>query len=317
MRAMSWRPALSWRNGPSVTLSSYFAAGSYLPAARAPSGRLATAPRAVMVCRKLRRCMGILLRSLLELDLLAVEAAMVLLAPGGKDDLLAAHLAVDRHRALAGAQRPGKHLERLLERELALRQLVLAGDARRHDPEERGTPRAVARLHRLLGIGLPVAHGEGVRRDARAGLQRQELRPQLQVDIRQQEHGDHSGFREVGLEEIGLHELDAFVDTCLVRVLLRELDHVRVVLDAERARAALRRRDHRAAVARAEIDDIVLWRDARHVEHLVDHRLRRRHPDDVLAGLADFRLEGRRGGRALRLRLRGAGGEREPEEGEA
>jgi len=40
MRAMSCRPALFWRNGTSVTLSSYFAAGSYaaLSAARGASG---------------------------------------------------------------------------------------------------------------------------------------------------------------------------------------------------------------------------------------------------------------------------------------
>ena len=55
-----------------------------------------------------------------------------------------------------------------------------------------------------------------------------------------------------------------------------------------RARAALRRGDHRAAVAGAEIDHVVLRRHFRHVEHLVDERLRRRHPDDVLAGLADL-----------------------------
>src|SRR5919108_2587464 len=174
MRAMSSRPALFLRKGTSHTLSSYFAAGSYLPAARAPSGRPAAAPSAVMLCRKLRRCMRFL-RPSLELDLFAVEAAMVLLAAGRKADLVAAHLAVDRHGVLAGAERAGKHLERLLERELALRQLVLPGDARRHDPEERRAPRAVARLHRLLHVGLPVAHREGVRGDAGAGLQSEQL----------------------------------------------------------------------------------------------------------------------------------------------
>ena len=57
-----------------------------------------------------------------------------------------------------------------------------------------------------------------------------------------------------------------------------------------------------------EIDQVVLRRDLRHVEHLVDERLRRRHPDDVLAGLADLGLEWLRrllGG----LRERGRAGE--------
>src|SRR5437764_5979712 len=146
MRAMSWRPALFLRNGTSVTLRSYFAARSYaaLPAARALMGSPAAAPRAVMVCRKLRRCMGFLLRESLELDLLAVVAAVVFLAAGGNGDLLAAHLAFDRHRALAVGERSREHLERLLERELALRQLVLARDARGHDPEKHRAPGAVA-----------------------------------------------------------------------------------------------------------------------------------------------------------------------------
>src|SRR6266404_3684718 len=212
MRAMSCRPAPFLRKGTSVTLSSYFAAGSYLPAARALMGSPAAAPSAVMVCRKLRRCIGLLLRESPEFDLLAVVAAMVLLAAGGEDNVVAAHLAFDRHRALAIGKRAREYLERLLEREVALRQLVLARDARRHDPEERRAPRAIAALHRLLHVGLPVAHREGVGRDARAGPQSQELRSQLQVDVRQQEHGDDGRLREIRLEEVSLHELGALRD---------------------------------------------------------------------------------------------------------
>ena len=53
------------------------------------------------------------------------------------------------------------------------------------------------------------------------------------------------------------------------------------------AGAALGRRDDVAAVAGAQIDHVVGRRQLRHVEHLLDERRRRRHPDDVLAGLAD------------------------------
>jgi hypothetical protein len=88
------------------------------------------------------------------------------------------------------------------------------------------------------------------------------------------------------------------------RVALRQLDHIRLVFDAERLGAALRRRDHRAAVARAQIHHVVVGRDLGRIQHLVDQRLRRRHPDDVLAFLADLRLEFR----FSRLRLRAGAG---------
>jgi hypothetical protein len=42
---------------------------------------------------------------------------------------------------------------------------------------------------------------------------------------------------------------------------------------------------------RAEVDDEILRRDAREVEHLLDQRGRRRHPDDVLARLPRIGLE--------------------------
>ena len=82
----------------------------------------------------------------------------------------------------------------------------------------------------------------------------------------------------------------------------RQLDHVGIVLDADRAGAALRRGDDGAAVAGAEIHQQVGGPDLREVEHAVDQRLRGRDPDHVLAGLADARLE-----RRLRLGEREAG----------
>ena len=58
-----------------------------------------------------------------------------------------------------------------------------------------------------------------------------------------------------------------------------------------RGHAALGGSDDRAAVAGAEVHQEVARHDLGHVEHAVDQRLRRRHPDHVLAGLADARLE--------------------------
>src|SRR5262249_36515005 len=73
-------------------------------------------------------------------------------------------------------------------------------------------------------------------------------------------------------------------------VALGQLDHVGVVLHAERAGAALRRTDHRAPVARSEVHDEVPGGHLRHVEHPLDHGLRRRYPDYVLAFLPDLGL---------------------------
>jgi hypothetical protein len=97
-------------------------------------------------------------------------------------------------------------------------------------------------------------------------------------------------------EEVGLHEAGAAGDAFLFGVALGECDHARVVLDAHGARAAFCGGDDGAAVAGAEVDDVVLGRHLGHVEHLVDEGLRRGHPDDVFPFLADLRLVGGRRG---------------------
>ena len=76
------------------------------------------------------------------------------------------------------------------------------------------------------------------------------------------------------------------------RLALRELDQAAVVLDAARAGAALRGRDHQDAVAGTEVDEPILRREPRQVEHLLDQRRRRRHPLDVLARLVQPRRIG-------------------------
>src|SRR5919202_267368 len=110
MRAMSWRPAAFFLKGTSNTLRSYFAAGSYFAAARAPSGNPAAAPSALMPCRNVRRCIASLPSSL-ELEVLAVVMAMVLLAAGRQRDVITAHFAVHRHRVAVARQHPREILE--------------------------------------------------------------------------------------------------------------------------------------------------------------------------------------------------------------
>ncbi len=73
-------------------------------------------------------------------------------------------------------------------------------------------------------------------------------------------------------------------------VAFRQLDHLRVVFDAVGAGAALGRHDDRAAVARAEIDDVIARRDVAQVEHLFDQLVRRRHPDHIFSRLTDARF---------------------------
>ena len=73
-------------------------------------------------------------------------------------------------------------------------------------------------------------------------------------------------------------------------VLFRQLDHLRVVFDAVGAGAALGRHNYRAAIARAEIDDVIARRDVAQVEHLFDQLIRRRHPDHIFSRLADARF---------------------------
>src|SRR5216683_1878695 len=104
--------------------------------------------------------------SSVHLELLAVGLAAVSVSARGEADLVAAHLAFQRERLAFGAQRAGEHLELLLQRQLALRDLVRAGDAGGDDPEEGGAPGTVAALHQGgLLVLLPVAHGERVRDD--------------------------------------------------------------------------------------------------------------------------------------------------------
>jgi len=69
-------------------------------------------------------------------------------------------------------------------------------------------------------------------------------------------------------------------------------DHVGVVLDAESAGSEFFcGGDRDLAVARAEIDHIVLRLRLRHVQHALDDLVRSRHPYHVLALLADMGFE--------------------------
>jgi hypothetical protein len=70
-----------------------------------------------------------------------------------------------------------------------------------------------------------------------------------------------------------------------------------------RARAP-RRRDHQHTVTGSEIDQAVVRREVRMVEHCFDERRRRGHPLDVFARLVELRL--------VRLCLLRSGGRHRP-----
>ena len=160
-----------------------------------------------------------------------------------------------------------------------------AADVGRHGPHQRAAFTDVGDA-----VRLPVAHRELMRRDARAGFHAQQDRHEPRVQAGQQVQRDDVGVGEVGLEDVALHELHV-LHRLRLGVALRHLDHRRVVFDAQRLGAAPRRRDGDLAVAGAEIDHVFAGAHPRHVEHRPHHLVGRRHPDHVLAGLADDRLE--------------------------
>src|SRR5581483_9948018 len=219
----------------------------------------------------------------------AVDAAgEVALHPGLVDE----H-EVDLRAAQHRVAQPGLHLaelrpaldllEALLDHEVELLarsagqlDAPLAVDARGDDPEEGLAARDARGL-----VGHPVVHGERVRDDARAGPHLQDRGAQLDVERRQQVHGDDRRLAEVGGEDVAVDDRRLARDAGLLRVALRVLRHLGVVLDAVGARAELlRRRDRDLAVAGAEIVDDVVRLDLRHRQHAVDD----------LAGLADLRV---------------------------
>src|SRR5450756_2378120 len=194
-------------------------------------------------------------------DRIAADFAAVFGAAGAESDLIAAQpAAADRHGAVAGFERAFDHLEVLPEREFALRQLPYPSDFCGHDPQVRGFA-----FDRFSAVGLPLAHVERVRHHARARLEFEYFRAQLEIDVRQQIHGHDSGIAEVSFEQIGLHEPDLAGEAFLRRGAGAVFDHVGVVFDAHRARPALRRGDHGAAIARTEVDHIVAGGDFRQV----------------------------------------------------
>ena len=110
---------------------------------------------------------------------------------------------------------------------------------------------------------------ERVGDDTRAGLEVGELVAELQQIVGQQEERQHRGLLELGRVHVALLERRLVADAGLRRVAPGELDHVRVELDAERARAAPGRGNDVAPITGSEIDDEVLRRDLGHVEHLL------------------------------------------------
>ena len=152
----------------------------------------------------------------------------------------------------------------------------------RHDPQLHA--RHAAHAHRLLRrahlealVGRPVADAAVVRHDARARLEAQQARQQLGIEIRQQIERDHGRGGEIGLEDVAHLEAGAVAKARLLRVLRRQPHEIGIEVDAEAPRAALRRLDDDAAVARAEVDDVVVLLHLGHAQHALDDLHRRLH----------------------------------------
>ena len=192
---------------------------------------------------------------------------------GDETDLLAAQPPLgDRDLLAARRERPGERLEFLLERQLPLRQAprVLRPWRARY----KGAPCTSFRTRRRTGRSRPLPSRRCRSRSTTMRVPGFKSR-NFGVSLSR-----FSGSRNSASTSPGRCRLRTCRPgrTALCRRRLpslrplRQLDHVRVVLDAERPRAALGGSDDVAAVARAEIDDEVLRRHFRHVEHLLDQR---------------------------------------------
>lgn len=129
--------------------------------------------------------------------------------------------------------------------------------------------------------------------DPRAWLQGEKLGLKAAEIVRQQKQRHDGCIRDISLEHIALDE-SGLVGNAGVRCpLLRQADQIGVELDSQRPGATPGGRDHVPSVPGSEVDHEVFRRHLRHIEHLLDQLRRRGDPHDVLARLADTRLDGR------------------------
>ena len=120
-----------------------------------------------------------------------------------------------RAARVAAADHDARGAEALLDADRRVaRTAPAAGDARGHRPQVQpadllAADRLVRRVDGDRAVGRPVAHLPVVRHDARARLQREQARPQLQVHLGEQVQRDHARPRKVGREQVLRAELDA------------------------------------------------------------------------------------------------------------
>ncbi len=149
------------------------------------------------------------------------------------------------------------------------------------EPEPPPAPVLLRHLEACRLIGTPVVHRKVVRHDASARLELQYLWPQVEIHARQQIHRDHCRVREIRLEQIALEERYSIRNAGLRRVFHAFLDAHGIQIDTETARPVFfRSGDNDTSVAGPEINQIVLRRHFRHLQHAVDHDLRRWHIRD-------------------------------------
>src|SRR5262249_45958069 len=92
--------------------------------------------------------------------------------------------------------------------------------------------------HARLEVGLPVAHIEIVRHDARTGLQfGKQAGTQREVDARQQVHGKDRCLADPGVEQVALVELRALGDARFPGIRGALLHALRIEVHTEPARA--------------------------------------------------------------------------------
>ena len=95
---------------------------------------------------------------------------------------------------------------------------------RRNDPKMSRAPVVAAACRGGL-VGFPIFHVEGVRHDTSARLEIENLRAQLDIDTREQKHGNDLCLGEITFEQISFDEIGFVANAFFGGVALRQLHH--------------------------------------------------------------------------------------------
>ena len=160
---------------------------------------------------------------------------------------------------------------------------------------------AVAPLHTDAFVGFPFIQHELVRHHPQTRFLREQARFQPSHRTRAQVKHDHASLRDIGLEQVLRDKACQVLNALGARRLVGYAHQVGLEFDPECPRTEVPRGINRhAAIAGAKIHHKVVAGGIGHLQHAADQPFRRRHPDRILADLADLRRVASAGGLCLR-----------------